>query len=270
MCTPAVTSPHCCTHIQSSKFKLSPRTELTGNNSPLTGLHTFAIYSEGGWESHRLRIPVCTFTVCLRSNHKWPTWVVFPEPVAPTTSTTLFSLMSLMISCLCSCTGREHRKASCSEELLCGGTTGMPLFSRPLALFLSKAFSERRTLLNKENTSYSSAGVMTETHQPLTPKKPHFWCWAACPHVPYYWWETVPAGCGWQIMYYGKDWGACCAEVCLDHPSLWQWGSDLVPSWKAEICPVLLTQRTVCLNSSETDWVFKSSFFLQTCEIYNP
>lgn len=65
----AVTSPHFCTHIQSSKFKLSPRTELTGNNSPLTGLHTFAIYSEGGWESHRLRIPVCTFTVCLRSNH---------------------------------------------------------------------------------------------------------------------------------------------------------------------------------------------------------
>lgn len=53
--------------------------------------------------------------------------------------------MSWRISCLCSCTGREHRKASSSEEPLCGGTTGMPLFKRPLALFLSRALSERRT-----------------------------------------------------------------------------------------------------------------------------
>lgn len=144
--------------------------------------------------------------------------------------------MSLMISCLCSCTGREHRKASCSEELLCWGTTGTPLFNRPLALFLS-VFSERTALLskcvhptftlsNKQNTSKSFADVMTETHQPMTPKMQHFWCWAACPHVPYYWSETVPAGCGWQIMYYGKDWGPSCAEVCLNHPSFWQWQSD--------------------------------------------
>lgn len=30
------------------RIKVSPRTELTGNNSHLTGVHTFAIYSEGG------------------------------------------------------------------------------------------------------------------------------------------------------------------------------------------------------------------------------
>lgn len=52
--------------------------------------------------------------------------------------------MSWRISCLCSCTGRERRKASSSEELLCGGTTGMPLFRRPLALFLSRVLSKRR------------------------------------------------------------------------------------------------------------------------------
>lgn len=82
-------------------------------------------------------------------SHPSATWVVFPEPVAPTTSTTRLSLMSCRISCLCSCTGRQLRKASCSEGFLCGGTTGMPLFKRPLALFLSRLLSERRNLPDK-------------------------------------------------------------------------------------------------------------------------
>lgn len=73
-----------------------------------------------------------------------PTCVVFPEPVSPTTSTTLFSLMSWMISTWRSCTGREHRKVSSSDGLLLRGTLGMPLFNRPLALFLSQPLSVGR------------------------------------------------------------------------------------------------------------------------------
>lgn len=72
------------------------------------------------------------------------TCVVFPEPVSPTTSTTLFSLMSWMISSWRSCTGRERRKLSSSDGFLLRGTMGMPLFKRPLALFLSQLLSEGR------------------------------------------------------------------------------------------------------------------------------
>lgn len=90
-----------------------------------------------------------------------PTCVVFPEPVSPTTSTTLFSLMSWMISSWRSCTGRERRKLSSSDGLLLRGTMGMPLFKRPLALFLSQLLSEGRveehyeTLTQVDSDAYS-------------------------------------------------------------------------------------------------------------------
>lgn len=71
-----------------------------------------------------------------------PTCVVFPEPVSPTTSTTLLSLTSWTISSCRSWTGSERLKPSSSDGLLLRGTMGIPLLRRPLALFLSHVLSE--------------------------------------------------------------------------------------------------------------------------------
>lgn len=70
------------------------------------------------------------------------TCVVFPEPVSPSTSSTLLSLMSCIISSCLSRIGRECLKVSSSVGLLLLGTIGIPLFKRPLALFLSQLPSE--------------------------------------------------------------------------------------------------------------------------------
>lgn len=69
------------------------------------------------------------------------TWVVLPDPVSPKTRTTRLSFMICTISSWRSYTGSERRKWSSSDCPLRGGTWGMPLFNRPLVLFLSRPLS---------------------------------------------------------------------------------------------------------------------------------
>ena len=65
------------------------------------------------------------------------TWVVFPDPVSPQTSTTWLLLIKLTMSSLISQMGKACLNGCNSWFTVACGTCGMPPFIRPTALFMS-------------------------------------------------------------------------------------------------------------------------------------